>query len=169
MYITLSLLWTDIPSHKLSTYIAYFITWNYPTIYIHTYTITVWDNIPHTIFRYPNDPTYPTGYIPWNQTASSRARRVFSRFDYWRWRWLCVCVCYFIGCLLRFRPPQAILSAIWGRQGAELMAWGCLLEGDSFVGVMSSDVHRLAWVRVGLVVCFRFSRVALPFFLRTYR
>ena len=55
------------------------------------------------------------------------------------------------GCLLssRLLLPHAILSAIWDRQGAELVAWDCLLEGDSFVEVMSSDLHQSAWVRNG--------------------
>lgn len=41
---------------------------------------------------------------------------------------------------------QAILSAVWDREGTDLMAWGCLLDAGSFHEVMFSELYRSAWV-----------------------
>ncbi|CAM9354762.1 unnamed protein product [Ectocarpus sp. 12 AP-2014] len=40
---------------------------------------------------------------------------------------------------------QATLTAIWDRQGSELLAWGDLVDSNSFNHVMSSDLFRPAW------------------------
>lgn len=57
--------------------------------------------------------------------------------------------CYSVCCVvwpLLFPAKQAILTAVWDRAGADLGAWGCLLDFGSFDEVMSSELHRSAWV-----------------------